>query len=42
MPAKYVLATACAVALNLTAAAAFAGAKDYTFEVAGGRNQERR
>ena len=32
MPAKYVLATACAVALNLTAAAAFAGANDYAFE----------
>lgn len=32
MPAKYLLAAACAVALNLTTAAAFAGANDYAFE----------
>ena len=32
MPAKYLLAAACAVALNLTTAAAFAGASDYAFE----------
>jgi YtkA-like len=29
---KHMLAAACAVALNLTAAAAFAGASDYAFE----------
>ena len=32
MPAKYLLATACALALNLTAVATFAGANDYAFE----------
>jgi hypothetical protein len=32
MPAKYLFAAACAVALNLTAVAALAGATDYTFE----------
>ena len=32
MPAKYLLAAACAVALNLTTAAAFAGANEYAFE----------
>ena len=32
MPAKYLLATACAVALNLTVVAALAGANDYAFE----------
>ena len=32
MPAKYLLAAACAAALNLTTAAALAGAKDYAFE----------
>ena len=32
MPAKYLLAAACAAALNLTTAAAFAGANDYAFE----------
>ena len=32
MPAKYLLAAACAVALYLTTAAVFAGANDYAFE----------
>jgi hypothetical protein len=32
MPAKYLLAAACAVTLNLTTAAALAGANDYAFE----------
>ena len=32
MPAKYLLAAACAVAFSLTTAAAFAGANDYAFE----------
>jgi YtkA-like protein len=32
MSAKYLLAAACAVALNVTTVAALAGANDYTFE----------
>lgn len=32
MATKYLLATACAIAFNLAAAAAFAGANDYAFE----------